>query len=422
MKIEDLNISSHTGIDPCGRVFFYQERVLRAISPQAEQLVREFLTSELYGKLVDNGWCVKMWVINDIQVEGYPLIIESEKVQVCSWQLLTFTQLKDCCILALKIQSLCDIYGWSFHDDGWHNYGVKEGRCMYFDIGGFCKKDKTNIQFRPQIHAHVNWKKLRLMSDGLFAIARLRVGSEYNDRLMPNYQSPALMFTSRICQPIIKSYQVFRKMSKPAIFVIRFRISLMLLLQLNKFVRIIAHKPQTWNFFTIIPTYKKMKEDDYNAIVPYYTEDKDIKYQSFDVKNLLNQYNSYLDIVNSIMLYGEFYIDDIIFIRKHFQGTMWICSPCLPYTDLIFKEIRDQRMDIGVIAYDFHNLEADGAKIAELGIDALISHIDRLRDLSMIDEPNSYLWQLSRYFETVYLLSNNMCDRYVRKQRTFIVE
>ena len=420
MRIEDVNISPHIGLDQCGRVFFYQGRVLRAINPQAEQRVHEFLESELYTKLVENSWFIKTWIIDDVQLDGYPLIVESEKVYACQWQLLTFKQLKDSAILAIKINSLCKQYGWVLCDDWFNNFGQKDGQIVYFDLGGFLKKgERTEL-----IDVTINWKVLRLMSLGLSTLAKSTspwLDAAYNAFLLPNVHSILDEFLEILYHPSGWKYYVYRKKSKPAIFSIRSQFAHVLINSINRLAARFTQKPYPWRLLYVEPAFE-LSEQEFESLSPYYQGHADIEYLGNDVITcLISQISSLDSQPKSIMLYGEFCIEDIELLRQVYKGGIWVCSPLLPYTDHLFKEISERRINVGVLSYNFcFNTIHDNEKIIELDIDCLLCHSSSITGISESTEPSYFLSKLANYFNQAYIESNGICEKYVKFNKVFI--
>ena len=412
MKLENLNISNHTNGDPCGRVFFYEERVLRAINPEAEQLVREFLASELYRILVENGWFVKTWIVDDVQLEGYPLIVESERVYACQWQLLTFEQLRDISIFIFKIHEICNRHGWAFWDDGLNNFGLKNGQLTYLDLGGIYK-GCINISSLER-----NWKILRLMSLGMISLAkstRVRTEVSYNDYLLPAIQPKLDDYLEFLIHPLGKKYTVYRKQSRPPIFSFRTRFTHALINKANRFVERITKKPYPWRLFYVKPD--KLNERDFERITPYYDKYTDIEYVSNDV---IEYFIEHSEKPHSIMLYGEYSIEDIERLRDSYHGRIWICSPLQPYTDKIYNEINIRKLDIGILSYNLcSNAICDNEKIIELGINGLLCHKFSISSISQLHESAYGIGKFARYFDQIYLEEDGICSKYIKDNKIF---
>lgn len=404
MKLEDLNISSHTGIDPCGRVFFYEGRVLRAINPDAEEWVREFLSSELYSKLAKNGWFVKTWIIDDVQLDGYPLIVESERVYACQWQLLTFEQLRDIGILAVKINALCNQYGWVLVDVFFTNFGLRDGQICYFDLGGFSHKGE-----RPElVQFFARWKNLRLISFGNGTLAKYaKEGFEigYNDAMLPAIRTELDDYLDlHVFHAQGMKYNVYRKRTKPAIFSIRTRLAHLVINGINRLAERLSKKPYPWRLLYVEPAHK-LTEQDFERLTPYYQGYTNVKYLSNDIiKYFMNQNDNSKNQLKSLMLYGEYRIEDIELLRNSYNGQIWVCSPLQPYTDSIYREIKKHKINVGVLSYNFsYDTLHDNEKIIELGIDGLLCHNRSLSKNVIVKDPSYVLRKMVKYFNQVYM-------------------
>ena len=421
MRIEELQISSHTGIDACGRVFFHNGRVLRAINPQSEKWVQEFLASNLYKELEERGWFVKSWIAKDIKVEGYPLIIESEKVYACQWQLLTFSQLRDASILAIIINKLCNQYGWALFDDWFNNFGLKDGQILYFDLGGFFKIGQRQL---PELTDLVIERKvLQLKSLGMNSLANITKpwpDADYNEALLPLNKSKLDEYLVTIFHPMVEEYTVYRKKSRPALFKVKTLVSLNLINWINNLAKFITKKTYPWNLLYVVPKYK-LSEQDFENIKPYYSKEVNLLYFPDDAIKYFQQCDKSLkNEMHKIMVYGEYSVEDLESLRRSFDGEIWLCSPHLPYTDYIYSQIKVRKIDIGIISYNFcYNTIHDNEKIIELGIDCLLCPILSIATLSEAEDPTYILGKLSKYFNKVILENNGSCTKYIKENKIF---
>lgn len=420
MKIEDLNISSHTGIDECGRVFFHKGRVLRAINPHAENWVREFLSSDLYCKLIEKGWFVRTWVVDDIKIDDFSLILESERVYACQWQLLTFSQLKDTSILAIKINTLCNQYGWALFDDWFNNFGLKNGQLIYFDLGGFFKIGQRQL---PELTDQViEWKIIRLMSLGMGSLAKsIKPWPEANnnDSLYPTSHSKLDDLLEATFHPIVAEYTVYRKKSKPAIFRFKSLFSLTLIHRINRIAERITKKSFPWRLLYIEPAYQ-LTDLNFKNIIPHYANKTDIEYLDGDIIRYFISNNNLIKSLHSILIYGEYHLADLEKISVAFGGKIWICSPSLIYTDYIYEKIKRRQLNIGVLSYNFcFNTIHDNEKIMELGVDCLLCHSSSIAGISEANEPTYFLGKLSNYFNHVFLENHGKYERYIKEKRIF---
>ena len=139
LKIHDIVFSNASVCDTFGRVFFYQEKVYRLINNSHISDCMELIKSELFNKLTDLGYIVKTEIVSDFKVESYDLILQHQRVsdnQPNEWSFLMY---KDAAVLILKINNICNEYGYELKDAHPYNVVFNNGTPIFIDIGSIQK-------------------------------------------------------------------------------------------------------------------------------------------------------------------------------------------------------------------------------------------------------------------------------------------
>ena len=79
----ELQRSALSLVDEAGTVFFWKDRVLRAVREEAVPRVRALLGSGLTEALATRGWMPRCGV-SLIEIPGYALVLEQERIPVVS--------------------------------------------------------------------------------------------------------------------------------------------------------------------------------------------------------------------------------------------------------------------------------------------------------------------------------------------------
>ena len=121
-------------VDDFGRIFFYNEHVYRAINPLNEEYCRQLIKSNFFKDLQDKGFIPKT-TISDIQLEGYNLILEHEKLIEIQQHEWSFEMFKSSALLVLEINKICNNYGFELKDAHTFNILFRGVKPVWVDIG-----------------------------------------------------------------------------------------------------------------------------------------------------------------------------------------------------------------------------------------------------------------------------------------------
>ena len=260
-KPQQLSFSIDSLGDSFGRVFFYNDRVFRAIQNSAVKECLEFLNSHLFVLLEENGFIPKTKIADDIEVEGVDLILEHERLFETKPHEWSFSMLREMASFVLYLNDLCGRYGYELKDAHPHNFLFKDGHPVMVDIGSFQRK-------RPQWSAHKEfvhtfYLPLLLWSRGEMFWSRLILESDnYPYRVIP-FQSPDdSEYVQHLLWPItqysIKFHDSFRT-SKRCVF--------HLVQRLNKWASFILGKPNL-QLFDSTRSYRELSTEDIEILSP----------------------------------------------------------------------------------------------------------------------------------------------------------
>ncbi|MEQ9304324.1 MAG: hypothetical protein RJQ14_10460, partial [Marinoscillum sp.] len=116
LNLLELKVDEASVVDQAGIVFHHEGRVFRAISNDYVDIYSSLLSS---GELSDLFTCglVKTWVAKDIELRGYDLVLEHEKIQfISTWREWTSGMAKDAALLYLNLSILLQKKGLKLKD------------------------------------------------------------------------------------------------------------------------------------------------------------------------------------------------------------------------------------------------------------------------------------------------------------------
>lgn len=139
MKYDDIKFSPLSLIDDFGRVFFKNGRVYRAINNDKKEFCIDFLNSPLFTELSNKNLIPKTQ-LTDINVEGFGLVLEHEKLLQTYQHEWSFDMFKDAALMLLEINTICHKYGYELKDGHPYNILFKGTKPLYVDFGSIVLK------------------------------------------------------------------------------------------------------------------------------------------------------------------------------------------------------------------------------------------------------------------------------------------
>lgn len=144
LKEEDIEFAKVSIIDDAGRVFFYNDRVFRAVySQEKAKAFAEILASPWINDLFDKG-LVPTWICRDIVIQGVPLILEHKRfpffLQPSEYTSSMFWQAAK---KIINIHRELILHGYGLKDAHPWNVMWYKGIPYFIDFGSIIKTDKV---------------------------------------------------------------------------------------------------------------------------------------------------------------------------------------------------------------------------------------------------------------------------------------
>jgi hypothetical protein len=173
----DIEYSTNSMVDDFGRVFFFNEKVYRAISPLHESSCNELLNSTLFKELIERGY-VPNTTVSTFKVEGCNLVLEHEKLVEIHQHEWSFDMLKDAALMVWDFNSLCNTHGYELKDAHNLNICFRGTTPVYVDIGSIAHKRKGSwIAYNEYLFSLV--MPLLFWSKGYIYISRKLMESNF---------------------------------------------------------------------------------------------------------------------------------------------------------------------------------------------------------------------------------------------------
>ncbi|MBO6025188.1 MAG: hypothetical protein J6P83_10100 [Bacteroidales bacterium] len=215
ISISDISFVENSLIDPVGRVFFYNENYYRIIYGQSEKEIVELLDSQLFEELIKGHYIPETTIADDIEVEGVPLVLKHERCYNSMSYEWSFEMLRDAAVHILKLNELCNKYGYWLKDGHPMNITFHNGKPVFLDFGSIVKrKDQTRWVAEEEFLQRF-YLPLMLWSKGEFFLFRTIVESNVATwRLQPsvsfdNSQLARIYLGERVCYKLRRRMKVY---------------------------------------------------------------------------------------------------------------------------------------------------------------------------------------------------------------------
>ena len=106
MKLDNTELKKKNSIDHIGTIFYYEDKILRAIKKESVSHVKMLLSCGLIDELVEKNYFPRT-SITTYEIEGYSLVLEHEKLE--NWNHSyewSFDMLKDVALLVIEINEI----------------------------------------------------------------------------------------------------------------------------------------------------------------------------------------------------------------------------------------------------------------------------------------------------------------------------
>lgn len=133
-------------IDKVGKLYFYQDRVFRAINKPYIAQVQEMFDCGMMDELIEKKLFINSW-ISDFEIKGYNLIIEHTYIKYWNYPYeWSFNMIKDAANTVLNINTIANKYGFELFDVHAFNVVYDMSQPKYVDLGSFFKIEKANAK------------------------------------------------------------------------------------------------------------------------------------------------------------------------------------------------------------------------------------------------------------------------------------
>lgn len=348
-------IWSRNCVDPSSRVFFAENRVFRAFEDVRKAEVLAFLHSDCYDYLLSKGMIVRTWVAKDVQIEGYGVILEHERVHTLRPQWMPYDQLKDILLFHFEINRICKEYGYGLRDIGYDNVTLHNGKYCFVDFGSFRKIE--NIDNKIYLDSCLPLACLPLLlytqNNGQDFIAdKMLVDYDIWEMgaSVPSHQEAFYDFARTYLTPIVDKYKLYLARYHKINISFRHPWFIPVVSQLNKIAYHIFKRQPWWHFIKIKNIYSEDKAYEVmkNIKCPYESvnslpinADKIV----LDLKDILAKFVD----VKHLTLWGNFKIEDISELRKHYKGVLVVMTSDRFYANTLYRFVHEQGLDIRVL-------------------------------------------------------------------------
>lgn len=172
--LDEVEFDQGSVMDPAGKVFHYEGRVFRAISPEFETIYLEFLQADFLQNIFDAG-LVKSWK-SDLELEGFGLIVEHQKITTLSkWTEWSSSMIQDATAMVCRLNAALSQYGYITKDIQPGNVQFENGLPLWIDFGSIVPLKQSHNFCWTEFRCHSLFP-LWLMSKKRFGLSRAIFG------------------------------------------------------------------------------------------------------------------------------------------------------------------------------------------------------------------------------------------------------
>lgn len=147
MKSSKILFSAKSMLDDFGRVFYYDDKIYRAIHPDKKEYCLNLINSDLFRELLNKNY-IPQTKIADFSIEGYELVLEHEKLTETLQHEWSFGMLKDAALMVLDVNEICNKYGYELKDSHTLNVFFRGVQPVWIDIGSIYRLDENQNYWR----------------------------------------------------------------------------------------------------------------------------------------------------------------------------------------------------------------------------------------------------------------------------------
>ncbi|TAE00525.1 MAG: hypothetical protein EAZ97_05595 [Bacteroidetes bacterium] len=167
--------------DEIGKVFFWENRVFRAIYSPFTDWANDLFSCGLMTELIEKQ-LVPNSKISNYTLEDFDLVLEHEKIEPVSYPYeWTFSMLQAAAVLVLEVNQIAQKYGYQTKDCHPFNVLFCGTKPVFIDIGSFVKREKDFkgwIAYEEFLKSYEYVLKIASVQDFLLT-KRLSMGGDY---------------------------------------------------------------------------------------------------------------------------------------------------------------------------------------------------------------------------------------------------
>lgn len=166
-------------------VFFYEDKIFRAIAKSDESFFVDFFSCSLPKKLIAMQ-LMPQTNLSNFTIENFDLLIEQEQLPWIIYpQEWTFSMLQEAAKCLLTVNQICSEYGYETYDGHGFNILFNCTRPQFVDVGSFVKKTTSGIWSAMDEFIRCYLYPLKLWSQGHFYLAHRILSDNQWKRFYP---------------------------------------------------------------------------------------------------------------------------------------------------------------------------------------------------------------------------------------------
>jgi hypothetical protein len=174
ITFEDIKKSTHHSVDPIGMIFFWNNKVFRAISSEATPFYKKLIESAFFSELVEKGLIET--TIASLKLKDYGMIVEHRKIPVVSYPTeWSGEMLRSAALLTLELNKELATHGLELKDAHPWNILFEGAIPKFIDFGSIQKIENQN-----------NWKAIKEFV-GMFLNPLRLMGAGYPSEARAHY-------------------------------------------------------------------------------------------------------------------------------------------------------------------------------------------------------------------------------------------
>ncbi len=219
VDIKDIEKNEGLNIDPVGFLFVYKNRLFRVINNSYKKDVLFLFSSGVIKELNDADLIPFTKISEDIELEGYDLILEHQKIEPVTFSTeWSFEMVKAAAKTIIEVNKILFKYGYETKDAHNNNIVFDGYAPKFVDIGSFHRRKNEHYWECKDEYYRIFVYTLKIWSSGNSQLARKSISDvagylQQHEYLL--YRNPMLrIFPVRIITKVSYFLEVLRNLSK----------------------------------------------------------------------------------------------------------------------------------------------------------------------------------------------------------------